>query len=159
MARPILSVTAAVFVLAASSLVLGCAKSQAATSVGSAVQASPASARWVSVVHLGGGLTGPNRGNSFVDFDTVGGSVRIVVTAGAAPGWGVKVPRLRYWLGPVTNGQVPPPDVPLHATITTRGDTKHYDLRSTEPVMPGTYQLLYQGAGWYGMTVYVSATK
>lgn len=159
MARPILGAAAAALVLVASSLVMGCVKSQTAASASSATQASPSSATWISVAHLGGGLTGPNRGRSFVDFDTVGGSVRIVVTVGAAPGWGVKTARFRYWLGPVTNGQVPSPDVPLHATITTHGDTKHYDLRSTEALMPGTYQLLYEGAGWYGMTVYVGATK
>jgi len=83
--------------------------------------------------------------------------VRFVVTVGAAPGWGAKVAKFHYWLWPVTNSPTAPSAITLHAKVTSHGDSKTYDLRSTTPLTPGVYELLYNGAGSYQMTVYVSA--
>jgi hypothetical protein len=105
--RAVLSSAAIALLLVVSALAMGCARGQAAAGATTARRALPSPVTWVKVVHLGGGLTGRNRGSSFVEFDVVGGGVRFVVTVGAAPGWGVKVARLRYWLISVTNGHVP----------------------------------------------------
>ena len=72
---------------------------------------------------------------------------------------GAKVAAFHYWLWPVVKSPTPPSDVPLHATITSHGDSKTYDLRPTTPLTPGRYELLYNGAGWYQMTVYVTAKE
>jgi len=149
MRRLILIGTTVALACVLSALALGCARGQTATSASGNAQASPSRAKWVKSVDVGGSLSGPNRGG-----------VRFVVTVGAAPGWGAKVAEFHYRLWPVTNSPVfptAPSAVTLHATVTSHGHFKTYDLRSIAPLTPGAYELLYHGAGWYQMTVYVSA--
>jgi len=159
MRRLILSRTTIALVCVVSTLALGCAKGQATASSSGAAQASPSPAAWVKYVSVGGSLNGWNRGRSGVDVEVKDGGLRFVVTVGAAPGWGAKVAAFHYWLWPVVKSPTPPSDVPLHATITSHGDSKTYDLRPTTPLTPGRYELLYNGAGWYQMTVYVTAKE
>src|SRR5665647_2119162 len=138
-------------------LALGCARGQTAASASGNAQTSPSPAKWVKSVDVGSSLSGPNRGSSSIDVEVKRGGVRFVVTVGAAPGWGAKVAEFHYRLWPVTNSPRAPSAVTLHATVTSHGDSKTYDLRSTAPLTPAAYELLYHGAGWYQMTVYVSA--
>jgi len=160
MRRLILIGTTVALACVLSALALGCARGQTATSASGNAQASPSRAKWVKSVDVGGSLSGPNRGRSSIGFEVKRGGVRFVVTVGAAPGWGAKVAEFHYRLWPVTNSPVfptAPSAVTLHATVTSHGYFKTYDLRSIAPLTPGAYELLYHGAGWYQMTVYVSA--
>ena len=156
MPRLILSGTTIALALIVSTLALGCSRDHATARIDGTAQASPSPATWVKLVDVGGSLSSWNRGRSSIDVDVKSGGVRFVVTVGAAPGWGASVAKFHYWLYPRTNGQKPPSAVPLHATVTSHSDWKTYDLRSTTPLPPGTYNLLYNGAGWYQMTVYLS---
>jgi len=149
---------AVALVCVVSALALGLANRQATASSAAAAQTSRSFSGWVKVVDLGGSLNGWSRGRSVVAIAVNGGDgVRFVVTLGAAPGWGAKVARFRYWVWPETDSPVPPPQqIPLGATVIAHGDWKTYDLRSLTSLPPGTYRLLYNGAGWYQMAVYVS---
>lgn len=151
---------AVALVCVASTLALARAQGQATASSGVASQTSRTTSGWVKVVDLGGSLNGWSRGRSVVAVAVNGGGVRFVVTVGAAPGWGAKVARFRYWLWLEMDGPVPPPQqIPLDATVTAHRGWKTYDLRSPTPLLPGTYRLLYNGAGWYQMTVYMGTSR
>lgn len=156
MPRLILSGTTIALALIVSTLALGCSRDHATARIDGTAQASPSPATWVKLADVGGSLSGWSRGRSSIDVDVKSGGVRFVVTVGAAPGWGASVAKFRYWLYRRT--EMPPLGAfPLHATVTSNGDWKTYDLRSPTPLPPGTYSLLYNGAGWYQMAVYLSA--
>lgn len=151
-----IALLAVALVCVASTLSLGCAKGQETAISSRAARASPSPVTWVKLVDVGGSLNGWNRGRNVVAVAVNGGGLRFVVTVGAAPGWGTKVARFHYWLWPETDSHVPPLQMPLDATVTSHGDLKTYDMRPITPLTPGTYELLYNGAGWYQMAVYVT---
>lgn len=141
----------------ASALVLGCGGGSKGASANA--QASPSTTTWVQVVSVAGRLSGRNSGGGGLEVDVKGGGVRFLVTVGAAPGWGAKVAAFHYELYPAGGFKETPPAVPLSAAVTSGRDSTRYDLRSTAPLTPGRYQLLYYGAGWYNMVVYVSGNE
>ena len=138
-----------------STVALGCATGPTTAVTTPVAQASSSPTTWVEYVSVGGSLS---RGRSSVNVNVSGGGLRFVVTVGPAPGGGADHAKFRYWLWPVTDSPIPPDRVPLRVAAKsheTEQDSTTYDLRTTKPLAPGTYVLLYNGEGWYQMTVYV----
>ena len=110
----------------------------------------------VEVVELSGSLNGARRGKSAATVRLAQpSSLRFDVTYGAAPGWGANKARFHYWLYPVSAGPVALPAVPLRVTykVHTKGQTV-LRLQTVQQLSAGRYTFLYQGSGWYGMSIY-----
>jgi hypothetical protein len=135
---------------------LGCGKGPSVDAIANA-QASASPAAWAKLVRLDGSLNGASRGRSGVTVALTGSALRFDVTYGPAPGWGANHARLRYWLYPVSDSKIPQPAVPLRVVAKTHKaeqDSTTLRLETTGSLSPGTYELLYQGSGFYGMIVY-----
>jgi len=157
MRRAILIAVVIALLAGTGALASGCAQGAAAVGAidNAAASASPAS--WAKVIELGGSLSGAQRGRSNVTVALTRSALRFDLTYGSAPGWGADQARVRWWLYPVGDTAGPPPAVPLRIAAKTywRGnDSTTLRLETVKPLAPGSYQLLYQGSGWYSMVVY-----
>lgn len=156
MRRAILAVVVIALLIGAGVLASGCGEKAAVGAIDSAA-ASASPAPWAKVVELGGSLNGANRGRAGVTVELTGIALRFDLTYGSAPGWGANHARMRWWLYPVSDTHKAQPAVPLHVVskrYSREQDATTLRLEPSEPLTPGSYQLLYQGSGWYTMAIY-----
>jgi hypothetical protein len=151
-------IAAVVLVLLAGAVVFapGCGKEATVGTIDNAA-ASASPAEWAKVVELAGSLNGANRGRAGVTVALTGSALRFDLTYGSAPGWGANRASMRWWLYPVSDTHKAQPAVPLHVVskrYSREQDATTLTLEPGGPLIPGSYQLLYQGSGWYSMAIY-----
>jgi len=157
MRRAILAAVVIALLGGTGALASGCGKGAAVVGAIDNAAASASPAPWAKVIELGGSLSGAQRGRSNVTVALTGSALRFDLTYGSAPGWGADHARVRWWLYPVSDAAVPQPAVPLRVVAKTHwreNDSTTLRLETVKPLAPGSYELLYQGSGWYSVVVY-----
>lgn len=156
MRRAILAAVVIALLAAAGVIASGCGEKAAVGTIDNAA-ASASPAPWAKVVELAGSLNGAGRGRAGVTIELTGSVLRFDLTYGSAPGWGANHARVRWWLYPVSSTHKAQPAVPLHIVskrYSREQDATTLRLEPSEPLNSGSYQLLYQGSGWYSMAIY-----
>jgi hypothetical protein len=123
--------------------------------------------QWVKTVEVSAVIEDSKPSRRFEDGRAItielaqGGELRFVATAGAVGGYGATDdPEFHYLFVRAVEAAVPPESVELDATVTTESgnapdDVKVYELQTVAPLEPGTYSLVYDGAGSVSVEVYV----
>ena len=156
MRRAILGAVLLALLAGAGVLASGCGREATVGTIDNAA-ASASPAPWAKVVELAGSLNGANRGRAGVTVALTGSALRFDLTYGSAPGWGANQARVRWWLYPLSSTHKAQPAVPLHVVskrYSREQDATTFRLEPGGPLTPGSYQLLYQGSGWYSMAIY-----
>jgi len=142
--------------LVAAGCTTGPASDESATSA--SPSPSPRPTEWLELVNAAGKLESLEYGRASLRFTTTKGPVRILVGFGPAPAWHVDTARFHYSLYPESEGDAVLPAVTLKrlAETTTPTTKSKYVLLGRDDLEAGRYSLLYWGAGWYGITVFLA---